>query len=127
MDRAARSPARSRRAGLQLAQEMHVAKSSIVCAIDGSTASSEAARLARAIARRVGASLDLVVLRQPSGGTEQLRRAERLRAELAEDIGPAVVLRIATGSAAEQLIRASRDVGSRPRRGPDPCARDTAP
>jgi nucleotide-binding universal stress UspA family protein len=80
----------------------------IVCGVDGSRDSHVAARVARALARRIDLPLDLVHVSGAAQEAADMKRARAIRGELGEDLASGVVMRVETGSTVERLIEASR-------------------
>jgi len=83
-------------------------RSPIVCGVDGSRASCAAARLGRIVAERLARPLELLHITYRRGEAERLACGRALQAELEQQLGPYVPLRVETGHPERRLIEASR-------------------
>jgi nucleotide-binding universal stress UspA family protein len=80
----------------------------IICGVDGSRASLAAARLGRALARRLRRRVDFVYVVTSADEACQREAATAVHAQLVEAVGVDVVLRMMPGPPAERLVAISR-------------------
>ena len=80
----------------------------IICGVDGSRASLAAARLGRALARRLTRRVDFVHVAASADEAYQREEAAAVHAQLGEAVGTDAVLRVMTGAPAERLVALSR-------------------